>query len=100
MDSIFQTSVSQCVTNSSDLRLQLAIAVSKICRGSQKLKVGLRDPDADPHMTYCCIVFVRAPQLSIGTLNFNSVGSDVLEIRGSPKIQNWVRGPRPRRLMA
>jgi len=33
--------------------------------------------DADPHMT--CVVFVG---VHIGTLNFNSVASDVLEIRG------------------
>jgi len=56
--------------------------------GMAKVKSRSHDPDADAHMTYCCIVFVRAP--SIGILNFHYVASAVLKIAAEFKIQNYV----------
>jgi len=57
----------------------MTIAIPKICRGSQKSKVG---HVTLPHVTYCC------PHPYVCTLNFNSVASAVPEIRGGSQNLN------------
>jgi len=56
-----------------------------------QVKSRSRDPDVDPHMTYCCIVFVRACQPSIGTLNFRCSG----DTRRVPKFITRFGDPAP-----